>query len=42
MEAGYAGVAGAWSAMGILEERCVEVEGIGDVEAAGGAVDEEE
>ena len=42
LEAGYTGVAGAWSGMGILEERCLEVEGIGDVEAVGCAVDEEE
>ena len=31
LEAGYAGVAGARSGMGILEERCLKVEGIGDV-----------
>ena len=45
LKAGYAGMAGAWSGMGILGERCLEVEGIGDVEAVllvGCAVNEEE
>ena len=41
LEAGYAGVAGVWSGVGIME-RCLEIGGIGDAEAVGYAVDEEE